>query len=152
MQTQTHISWSITVNFTNNKLLFVHLFDWLASRQKTLKYKTGRVIFCWFAIQNAMPYTQKYTPSHCFLGNYAGWAGFGIHTILYCFIKGWRRGKIWNNFSISTQPAHDVRTTFYRRYNDVKTLKQRRNNVVLTSCAGWVLEELFFYSSEAYLG
>ena len=28
--------------------------------------------------------------------------------------------------------------TLYGRWNDVKTLKRRRNNVVLTSCASWV--------------
>ena len=35
------------------------------------------------------------------------------------------------------QQAHDVRTALYRSWNDVKTLKRRRNNVVLTPCAGW---------------
>ena len=37
----------------------------------------------------------------------------------------------------NTQPAHDIRTTLYRRCYDVKALKRRRYNVVLTSCAGW---------------
>ena len=32
-----------------------------------------------------------------------------------------------------SQPAHDVRTTLYGRWNDVKTWKRRLNNVVLTS-------------------
>ena len=36
-----------------------------------------------------------------------------------------------------TRPAHDVETTLYGRCNDVKRLKRRRNNVVLTSGAGW---------------
>ena len=35
------------------------------------------------------------------------------------------------------QPAHNVKTTLYGRWNDVKTLKRRPYNVVLTSCAGW---------------
>ena len=30
-----------------------------------------------------------------------------------------------------------VRTTLYGCSNDLKTLKQRRNNVFLTSCVGW---------------
>ena len=36
-----------------------------------------------------------------------------------------------------TQTAHDVETTLYGRCNDIKTLKWRRNNVILTSCVGW---------------
>ena len=33
----------------------------------------------------------------------------------------------------NTQPTYDVRTTLHGRWNDVKTLKWRWNNVVLTS-------------------
>ena len=33
-----------------------------------------------------------------------------------------------------SQSVHDVITTLYGRWNDVKTLKRRRNNIVLTSC------------------
>ena len=33
------------------------------------------------------------------------------------------------------QLAHNVKTTLYGRCNDIKILKKRRNNVVLTSCA-----------------
>ena len=33
--------------------------------------------------------------------------------------------------------AHEVRATLHGRWNDVKALKRRRNNVVLMSCAGW---------------
>ena len=36
-----------------------------------------------------------------------------------------------------TQPANDVETTLYGRYNEVRTLKWRCKNVVLTSYAGW---------------
>ena len=35
--------------------------------------------------------------------------------------------------------AHDVETTLYERCNDVKTLKRRRINVVLTLRVGWVI-------------
>ena len=35
------------------------------------------------------------------------------------------------------QQVHDVKTTLYGRCNDVKTLKRRHNNVVLTPYAGW---------------
>jgi len=38
-----------------------------------------------------------------------------------------------------TQQAHDVRTTLLRHHFTVLTLWQRPNNVVLTSCAGWVI-------------
>ena len=34
--------------------------------------------------------------------------------------------------------AHDVRTTLYSRWNDIKRLKRRRNNAVLTSCVSLV--------------
>ena len=34
---------------------------------------------------------------------------------------------------ILSQPAHDVETTLYGRWNDIKTLKRRRENDVLTS-------------------
>ena len=34
-------------------------------------------------------------------------------------------------------PAGTQRTTLYGRWNDVKTLKRRLYNVVLTSCVGW---------------
>ena len=43
--------------------------------------------------------------------------------------------KILNVILFPTQPTHDVRTTSYGRWNDVKTLKRRRYNVVLTSVA-----------------
>ena len=36
-----------------------------------------------------------------------------------------------------TQQARDVRTTLHGRCYDVKTLKRRHNNVVLTPYAGW---------------
>ena len=36
------------------------------------------------------------------------------------------------------QPVHDVRTTLYGRWYDVKTLKRSPYNVVRTSCAVWV--------------
>ena len=42
-----------------------------------------------------------------------------------------------------SQLAHGVRMTFYERWNDVKTLKRRLNNVVLTSYACWVLNFLY---------
>ena len=43
-----------------------------------------------------------------------------------------------------SQLAHDVETTLYGRWNDIKTLKRRRNNIiVLTSCAGWVVTTSF---------
>ena len=29
--------------------------------------------FCWIGTRNAMPYTQKYTPPHCFFCNFVGW-------------------------------------------------------------------------------
>ena len=32
----------------------------------------------------------------------------------------------------------DVRMTLYGRCYDVKTLKRRRNNVILMLCAGWI--------------
>ena len=46
---------------------------------------------------------------------------------------------------IAAQSAHDVRMTLYKRWNDVtcgcwndvKTLKRRLYNVILTSCNGW---------------
>ena len=37
-----------------------------------------------------------------------------------------------------TQPTHDVKTTLYERCYNVKTIKRRPHNVVLTSCADWV--------------
>ena len=40
----------------------------------------------------------------------------------------------------ASQPAHDVRTTLYGRWNDVKTLKRRCNDVVLTSCISWAFK------------
>ena len=40
-----------------------------------------------------------------------------------------------------TQLAHDVRTTLYRRFYDIKTLKRHPNNVVLTSCTGWEVKK-----------
>ena len=47
------------------------------------------------------------------------------------------------------QPAHNVWTTLHGRWNDVRTLKRRRNNVVLTSCANWVsIEEQTFEKFE----
>ena len=50
-------------------------------------------------------------------------------------------------YTAGTQPAHDVRTTLYGRCYDVKTLKRRPYNVVLTSCAGWVLGRLIHHLS-----
>ena len=35
-------------------------------------------------------------------------------------------------------PFTQLATTLHRRWNDAKTLKLRRNNVVLTLCASWV--------------
>ena len=46
--------------------------------------------------------------------------------------------------NMGTKPAHDVRKTLYGRWNDVKTLKRRRNNVVLTSCVGLGMGVYFF--------
>ena len=40
---------------------------------KSLKSNTGGDSFCWIGIQYAMPYSQKYTPPHCFFCNLAGW-------------------------------------------------------------------------------
>ena len=54
------------------------------------------------------------------------------------FRKNWwllKKGINILLFSILTQQAHDVRTTLHGRCYDVKTLKWRRYNVVLTSCA-----------------
>ena len=39
---------------------------------KSLKSNTGGGSFCWIGIENAVPYTQKYTPPHCFLCNFSG--------------------------------------------------------------------------------
>ena len=39
----------------------------------------------------------------------------------------------------SSKPVHDVRTTLYGHCYDVKTLKRRRNNIVLTPWACWEL-------------
>ena len=50
-------------------------------------------------------------------------------------IMGLHGHGFWSVSSLS-QPVHDVKTTFYGRCYDVKTLKQWRSNVVLTSCAG----------------
>ena len=36
-----------------------------------------------------------------------------------------------------SRPAHNVRTTLYRRCYDFKTFKWRRCNIVLTSCTAW---------------
>ena len=47
---------------------------------------------------------------------------------------------------IASQPAHDVWTTLYGRWNDVKTLKWRCNNVVLASCVNCDTQ----FSSQAY--
>ena len=41
-------------------------------------------------------------------------------------------------FGQNTQPGHDIKAKLHGRCYDVKTLKKCRNNVVLTSCAGWV--------------
>ena len=38
---------------------------------KSLKSNTGGGSFCWIGIQYAVPYTQKYTPPHCFFCNFA---------------------------------------------------------------------------------
>ena len=38
-----------------------------------------------------------------------------------------------------TQLAHDVKTTLYGRCNDFKTLKRRRNSVILTLWTGWII-------------
>ena len=38
-----------------------------------------------------------------------------------------------------SQPVHDVKTTSYGCYNDVKTLQRRCTNLVLTLCVGWVV-------------
>ena len=54
------------------------------------------------------------------------------------------KSSLWNSleYDKTTQLAHDVRTTLYGRWNDVKTLKRRRSNVVLTLCASWEMESL----------
>ena len=45
---------------------------WLPSRQNR-KSNTGGVSFCWIGIQYAIPYSQEYTPAHCFFCSFAGW-------------------------------------------------------------------------------
>ena len=47
---------------------------WLSVTQpaKSLKSNTGGRSFCRIGIQYAMPYSQKYTPPHCFFCNFAG--------------------------------------------------------------------------------
>ena len=39
---------------------------------KSLKSNSGGVSFCWIGIQYAMPFSRKYTPSHCFFFKFAG--------------------------------------------------------------------------------
>ena len=41
---------------------------------KSLKSNTGGGSFCLISIEDAVPYTQKYTPPHCLLSDFAGWA------------------------------------------------------------------------------
>ena len=48
---------------------------------ETLKSNTGVVSFCRIGIQNAMLYTQKYTPLHCFFINFACWDLFTYQSI-----------------------------------------------------------------------
>ena len=48
---------------------------------KSLKSNTGGGSFCWIGIENAMLYTHKYTPPHCFFCNFAGWESLMYHFI-----------------------------------------------------------------------
>ena len=41
---------------------------------KSLQSNTGGGSFCLIGIQYAMPYSEKYTPPHCFFCIFAGWA------------------------------------------------------------------------------
>ena len=62
---------------------------------KSLKGNTGEVDFCWIFVEFLLnfweiPYSQKYTPPHCFFYNFAGWnrvksqvIGFKIHQISF---------------------------------------------------------------------
>ena len=46
---------------------------WTSKHIPAVKSNTGWESFCWIGIQYAMPYSQKYTPPHCFYCNFAGW-------------------------------------------------------------------------------
>ena len=49
------------------------------------------------------------------------------------------------------QPSHDVGTTLYERWINVKTLNRRRSNVFVTSCDGWVTSIEKEFQNSAFL-
>ena len=54
---------------------------------KIAKNNTGGGSFCWIGIKYAMPYSQKYTPSHCFFCNFAGWDYLHLIKSLFCAFR-----------------------------------------------------------------
>ena len=62
---------------------------------KSLKSNTGGS-FCWIGIQYAMPYSQKYTPPHCFFCNFAGWGRTTILTASKSASKMRFRSQCWH--------------------------------------------------------
>ena len=74
----TNISYVIlisgTLEWNYSKAIILNMFEsFYTQPAKSLKSNTGGGSFCWIGIQYAMPYSQKYTPPHCFFCNFAGW-------------------------------------------------------------------------------
>ena len=74
---------------------------------------------------------------------------------IFCLMVHQEHQQIFPNRGVPrdtpSQPAHNIEATLYGRWNDVKTLKRRRNNVVLTSCADNIRLNSFLGFSQWHL-
>ena len=109
---------------------------------KLLKSNTGGVSFCWFGMQYAIPYSQKYTPPHCFFLQFCRLRYYDKDSNYYSMfsriLTTWKNVRWEGNVYISsgTWRQNDVIWTLERRQKVKTTSMQRCSDVV--GRLGWI--------------